>query len=602
MGAEKACRVEPERPFMPTTLVELLGHRALHQPERRAFAFLEDGEIESSHLTHAELDRRARAIAVALQDLKAAGERVLLIYAPGLEYVTAFFGCLYAGAIAVPLYPPRPNRTLARFQEIAADAQAAVALTSTEILSRLRGPLAEEPALEALRWLDTKTISSDLAQNWKPPAVRSNTLAFLQYTSGSTSRPKGVMVTHGNLLHNAGMMCDAFELTDQSRIVCWLPLYHDMGLIGNIVAPLCAGAPTVLMSPMAFLLKPFRWLQAINRYRATISGAPNFAYDLCVRKVTPEQRARLDLSSWRVAFNGAEPVRAETLARFTEAFEPSGFCPEAIYPCYGLAEATVFVAGGLTTARPVVQKIDAECFEQGRVQPGGAEAAMTRALVSCGWAWQDERIVIVAPESLIECLAEQVGEIWVSGSNIAKGYWNREEETEATFHAYLANTAEGPFLRTGDLGFIKDGELFIAGRLKDVIIVEGRNHYPHDIEETVEQSHPAILPRSCAAFSIDVDGQERLVILAEIGGPHRTSQSSAAPIAGKTDSRGGALSGRESIMQAIRRAVAEEHDLQTYAIQLVKVGSIPKTSSGKLRRSTCRKDFLAGAMALWGND
>lgn len=590
-----------ERDFKPRTLVDALHYHAAHQPERRALAFLEDGEQETGQLTYADLDRRVRVIAAHLQNLRAAGERVLLLYPPGLEYVAAFFGCLYAGAIAVPIYPPRPNRTLTRLREIAADAEATVALTSTAILSHLQSSLQDEPALRVLRWVDTEALSPSLEDAWRPPDVQSDSLAFLQYTSGSTSQPKGVMVSHGNLLNNARMMHKAFELPEESSYVSWLPLYHDMGLIGCVVAPLVAGVSSILMSPLAFLQKPFRWLQAVSRYRAYVSCAPNFAYDLCVRKVTPEQRALLDLSHWRIASNGAEPVRAETLKRFTETFKECGFRPEAFYPCYGLAEATLFVSGGLNSSEPVLQTIHAESFERDRVQPAPIGAVGTRTLVSCGRAWIDERIAIVNPETMTECSSDQVGEIWAAGPHITRGYWNRPEETSRTFNAFLADTGEGPFLRTGDLGFLQDGELFIAGRLKDLIIIEGRNHHPQDIEETVEKCHAGIRPAGCAAFSVDVDSQERLVIIAEIERSHRMSQRVAAA-AVKAEAQRIAPNGGASITQSIRRAIAENHDLQTHAVQLVKPGSIPKTSSGKIKRAACRKAFLSGDMKAWGND
>jgi acyl-CoA synthetase (AMP-forming)/AMP-acid ligase II len=487
-------------------------------------------------------------------------------------------------------------------REIVADSQAGFALTSTNILARLSSSLGDEPTLETLRWLDTESLSFDLAQTWKFPELQANTLAFLQYTSGSTSRPKGVMVSHGNLLHNARMLRHAFELKEDSIYVCWLPLYHDMGLIGSVVVPVCAGVPTILMSPLSFLQKPFRWLQAISRNRATVSGGPNFAYDLCVRKVTAEQRASLDLSSWRLASNGAEPIRADTLKRFTETFKECGFRSEAFYPCYGLAEATLFASGGMKADRPVLQAVDAGSFERDRVSVTPIETAATRILVGCGKAWLDERMVIVNPETLAECPADRVGEIWLSGPNITQGYWNRTEETSQTFHAFLANTGEGPFLRTGDLGFFRDGELFVAGRLKDLIIIEGRNHHPQDIEQTVERSHPAIRLGGCAVFSIEVDAQERLVIVVEIERFHRSARSTVAPTDGNVATQEGAPSDSKAIIQSIRRAVAENHDLQTHAIQLVKAGSIPKTSSGKLRRSACRKAFLAGDLPAWGKD
>ncbi len=585
----------------PTSLVDLLCHRACYQSSQRAFAFLEDGETKETSLTYGELDQQARGIAALLERLGATGKRVLLLYPPGLDYIAAFFGCLYAGAVAVPIYPPRPNRTLARLQEIVTDAGATVALTTRAILSALKHLVTDSPALEAVRWLDTEDIPATLAQTWRSPEIRPHTLAFLQYTSGSTSQPKGVMVSHGNLIYNARMTHRAFEHDEQSAYVSWLPLYHDMGLIGNVLQPLYVGVPSILMSPLVFLQKPVRWLKAISRYKAQISGGPNFAYDLCVRKVTPEQRASLDLSSWSIAFNGAEPVRPDTLARFTEAFRDCGFRPEAFYPCYGLAEATLFVSGGLKAAQPALHAIEAESFERGRVLTASVESAASRTLVGCGRTWLDQRIVIADPETLIECAPDQIGEIWLSGPNITQGYWNRAEETERTFQAFLANTGEGPFLRTGDLGFTKDGELFVVGRLKDLIIIDGRNHYPQDIEQTVERSHEAIRPGCCAAFAIEVHGQERLVIVAEVDGLRQTRPASTPPD-GDSHSQPRSSSNFEPVARLVRRAVAEHHDLQAYALRFVKVGGIPKTSSGKLRRSACRTAFLSGHLAGGENE
>jgi len=582
----------------PSTLVELLRWRALRQPERRAYTYLIDGEEEESHLTYAELDGQARAIGALLQRCRARGERALLLYPPGLEFVAAFFGCLYGGSIAVPVYPPHParlNQTMPKLQAIASDAQPLVALTTSPILSIVEPMLAQAPDFQAMRWLATDTVTSDMAEEWQEPAVSSNTLAFLQYTSGSTAAPRGVMLTHGNLLYNSALIHQCFEHTSDSQGVIWLPPYHDMGLIGGVLQPLYGGFPVTLMSPLAFLQRPLRWLQAISRYKATTSGGPNFAYDLCVRKITPEKRATLDLSSWEVAFNGAEPVRAETLDRFAAAFEPGGFRREAFYPCYGLAEATLIVAGGLKAAPPVVHTVQGSALEHNRVVAASSENEGTRKLVGCGQSLLDQKIVIVDPESFTECPPDQVGEIWVSGPSIAQGYWNRPEETEATFRAYLADTGEGPFLRTGDLGFLKDTELFVTGRLKDLIIIGGHNHYPEDIEWTVERSHPSLRPGCCAAFSVDVEGEEQLVVVAEVERRHRPGQRQVR-VESDLDPEHRLSLDVKAVVRAIRQAVAEHHELQVYAVLLLEPNSIPKTSSGKIQRHACRAKFLAGSL------
>jgi len=560
-----------------------------------------DGGTKEIHLTYEELDRRARAIGALLQKQVTAGSRALLLYPPGLEYIAAFFGCLYAGVIAVPSYPPRLNRPDPRLQTIVADAQATVALTTTPILSNMEHRLAHAPDLEALRWLDNGNIASDLAEEWRDPEIESDSLAFLQYTSGSTATPKGVMVSHGNLLHNLALLHQCFELTPDSRSVIWLPPYHDMGLIGGLLQPLYVGFPAILMSPLVFLQRPLRWLQAISRYKGTVSGGPNFAYDLCVRKITNEQRATLDLSSWESAFNGAEPVRCETLERFALAFESCGFRREAFYPCYGLAEATLIVSGGLKAAPPILHAVQGEALESNQVVAASVEVENegARTLVGCGQTLGSQKIVIADPESFIQCPPDQIGEIWVSGPSVAQGYWNQPEETECAFEAYLADTGEGLFLRTGDLGFLKDGELFITGRLKDLIIIDGRNHYPQDIELTVEQSHPSLRPGCCAAFSVDVENEERLVVVAEVDRRYRLARR-------QVDSNPGPASGHrpspdvKAMLKAIRRAVAEQHGAQVHDVLLLKHGRILKTSSGKIQRHACRAGYLAGSLHLWG--
>ncbi|MCU0535562.1 MAG: fatty acyl-AMP ligase [Hydrococcus sp. Prado102] len=558
-------------------MVDLLTYRAKEQPNKTAYVFLHRGETEIGKLTYQELDRQARAIASRLQSLEATGERALLLYPPGLEFIGAFFGCLYAGVIAVPAYPPRRNQKMTRLQAIGENAQATVVLTTTALLENTQRQFADTPELAAMRWLTTDNVASEVALDWQKPTINSNDLAFLQYTSGSTGTPKGVMVTHGNLLHNNALIHQGFEHTIESQGVIWLPPYHDMGLIGGVLQPLYGGFPVALMSPVDFLQQPFRWLQAISKYRATTSGGPNFAYDLVASKITPEQLASLDLSCWEVAFTGAEPVRAETLERFAATFEPCGFRKEAFYPCYGMAETTLIVTGKTKSDTPIVRRIQAEALEQNRVVTAKSKDN-SRQLVGCGRGLANLKVAIVDPKSLTALPDNQVGEIWVNGDSVAKGYWNRTQETEMMFNAYLADAGEEPYLRTGDLGFLQDGELFITGRIKDAIIIRGQNHYPQDIEQTVEQSHPALRPNCGAAFAVEVNGSERLVIVQEIKRSYLRK-----------------LNVKE-VVESIRRAVTAEHNLQVYATVLVKTESIPKTSSGKIQRHACRAGFLAGTL------
>ncbi|MCG5059277.1 MAG: fatty acyl-AMP ligase [Limnoraphis sp. WC205] len=570
------------------TLVDLLRHRATQQSEQTAYRFLVDGETLEVSLTYQALDRQSKAIAAHLQSICQPGERALLLYQPGLDYISAFFGCLYAGVVAVPAYPPRPNRSLERIEAILADAEATVALTCQPILSLMRRQFDQVPQLQTLHWIATDTLAETLAMDWQEPVLTRETIAFLQYTSGSTAAPKGVMITHGNLLHNLSAIHHCFAHSPQSQGVIWLPPYHDMGLIGGVLQPLYGGFPVVLMSPLMFLQRPLRWLEAISRYRATTSGGPNFAYDLCVRKIPQGQREHLDLSSWELAFNGAEPIYYEVIERFTEAFAPKGFRREAFYPCYGLAEATLIVSGGEKTAQPVFKSVQAKALEQNQVIYDFVTPDNRRTVVGCGQSLSDQKIVIVDPQTLEVCGDNQVGEIWVLGPSIAQGYWGKVEETQQIFKADLAGSPDGPFLRTGDLGFLANGELFVTGRLKDVIIINGRNYYPQDIERTVEQSHPLIRPNCSASFSVEVDGEERLVILAEVERHYREGHGV------QTHSGNGTAQSSKvkAVIQSIRRAVSQHHDLQVYDTVLLKVGGIPKTSSGKIQRHICRSRFL----------
>jgi acyl-CoA synthetase (AMP-forming)/AMP-acid ligase II len=579
----------------PSTLIELLRRRAHSQPERRAYTFLSDGESAGPSLTYAELERQARAIGALLQSCVASGERALLLYPPGLEFISAFFGSVYSGIIAVPAPLPRNNKTLNhRLAAIVNDAQPTTVLTTSQILATLEKLYRPAPHLQSIRWLSTDDVSAERAGEWRDPGARGDSLVLLQYTSGSTATPKGVMVSHQNVLHNCAELDIGCEHTPESVSVTWLPHFHDMGLIYGLMQPLHNGFPCYILPPMYFLQRPLRWLQAMSSYRATHCTAPNFAYDLCVSKIKPEQRATLDLSHWRVAGVGAEPVRKRTLDRFIEAFAPSGFRAKTFCPAYGLAETTLMVSASHAKELPLFDTFEVAALEQGRVIKATEENGNAQTLVGCGRPAPGTQVVIVRPETSTRCAHGEVGEVWVSSASVAQGYWNRPEETEQAFRAYLSESLEGPFFRTGDLGFFHDGELFITGRLKDLIIIAGRNLYPQDIERTVEECHPALRPTACAAFSVEVDGQEQLVVLAEVEPRYKQAGGSQDL---KSD-RHPLIEG-ESLLREIRKAVAEEHDAYAYAVMLLKAGSLPKTSSGKVQRHACRNSFQAGSLEVW---
>ncbi|MBE9209303.1 AMP-binding protein [Nostoc sp. LEGE 06077] len=561
-----------------STLVDILRYRSNKQATTQAFTFLQDGETQIATLTYQELDRQSCAIASQLQTLGLSGERALLLYPPGIDYLPAFFGCLYAGMVAVPAYPPRNQRNTPRILAILQDAQPKVILTTTAILTQLQSLLADKFAIDNILWLTTDNLAPGIEEAWQEPTINIDTLAFLQYTSGSTGTPKGVMLTHGNLLHNAEVTRQYMEHTSSSKFVTWLPVYHDMGLIGGVLQPLYGGFLCIMMPPAAFLQRPYRWLQTISSYRGTTSGAPNFAYELCIEKITPEQRATLDLSSWNVAFNGAEPIRHETLEKFAATFAECGFRPEAFYPCYGMAEATLMVSGSVKSALVRSLSLQKSDLEGNHVIDAVTHTDSSTTLVSCGRVVPQQQIVIANPETFTSRHPDEVGEIWVSGPSVGHGYWNRPEETEQTFHAYLQDTKEGPFLRTGDLGFLHNGELFITGRAKDLIIIRGRNLYPQDIELTAERSHFSLRIGSNAAFAVEVDNEERLVVVQEL-------EFRAKP-------------NLEEVTMAIRQAVAQEHEIQIYAVILIKAGTIPKTSSGKIQRRACKAEFLANTLQV----
>ncbi|VTR96187.1 amp-dependent synthetase and ligase : AMP-dependent synthetase OS=Tolypothrix bouteillei VB521301 GN=DA73_41560 PE=4 SV=1: AMP-binding [Gemmata massiliana] len=562
------------------TMAEVLLTRAARAPGARAYCFLTDGEHEGPWLDYATLDREARAVAAALRDVCGPGDRALLVFAPGLTFVSAFFGCQYAGVVPVPVYPPRPGQIAEGWRalgHVAADCAPRVILAD-RIVAPYIPTGGADPALAHLPCIVTDDLDPAGANRWREPRFDPDALALLQYTSGSTSEPKGVMIAHRNLMHNQRVIATALEHFRHVGVgVNWLPPYHDLGLIGGVLQTVYLGAALVLMSPLAFLQNPLNWLRAISRYRADTSGGPNFGYDACVQRSSPEERAALDLSAWSVAAIGSEPINPETMERFAAAFAPAGFAPAAFYPCYGLAESTVFVTGGGRTAPPVVRRLDPRALEQGRALDATSEGAVP--VVGCGGPWLDQEVCVVGPESRVQVPAGSVGEIWVRGPSVARGYWNRPDLTEETFRARLSD-GSGPYLRTGDLGFLRDGELFVTGRTKDVIVIRGRNHYPHDIEATVQSSNPAFRPGCGAAFEVTRDGQPRLVVVQEV--ERRFRSADAAQLAGD-----------------VRQAVAERHELQVYDVVLVEAGSVPKTSSGKVRRASCRAAYERGELRTW---
>jgi len=575
--------VDIDRFFTPhapsnTTLVDSLRYWAEVQPSNPAFYFLNDGELDETCWTFEQLDEKARAVARKLQLLGLTGERALLLYPPGLDFVAGFFGCLYAGVVAVPAYPPRRNRNMARIQAISDNAEAKAALTVHGVTDRVAGLLDEAPHLRDLTWLATDQISNDLADDWEQPEIHGDMLTAIQYTSGSTGTPKGVMLAHRNMMHNVSIIAYGFEPARNGVAAFWLPTYHDMGLIGGVLAPTFFGTPEVLMSPLAFLQKPVRWLRAITRHRVTISGGPNFAYDLCTQKVTDAQLEGLDLSTWDVAFNGAEPIRASTLEKFVERFGPVGFHAEATYPCYGMAETTLIVTGGKKSEMPVVRTFQGKALDDHHIVPVADDHEDARKLIGCGQVLPEQQIRIVDPVYYRQLPEDRVGEIWVDSPSVAMGYWDNPGATQETFQAKLADSISGTYLRTGDLGFVHEGELFVTGRLKDLIIVRGVNRYPQDIELTVERSSNRLQAGAVGAFAIDIEGRERLIVVSEVERARRKDWS--------------------DVIQAIRRNVTAEHDLPPDGIVLVRFGSIPKTSSGKIQRHTCRDDFRDGSLSV----
>ncbi len=561
-----------------TDLVAVLQHWARERSDQPAFYFTdgEDGDDDLC-LTFAELDLAARNVAGYLQKLGGKGQRVLLLYPPVLDFVIGFFGCLYAGATAVPAFPPRKNRKGQRIHGIAHDCQAHLALTNEYVRQQIEGDT-NWVEWESVSIIATDSLAQDYSHLWKNPCIDPEDLAVLQYTSGSTGQPKGVMLSHANLVRNTEMIMVAFETDRQSIGMSWLPTYHDMGLVGGVLESVFIGRPVALMSPMAFLQKPIRWFRAITKYRSTTSGGPNFAYQLCVDKITDEDLKGIDLSSWGTAFNGAEPIRAATLKQFSERFAKAGFNHSAFLPCYGMAETTLIVTGGPQADPPVIVSFDAQALDRRQVLPCESDDPNARELVASGQVLPGEEMLIVDPDTMSPIGSDGIGEIWISSSSVGQGYWERDEATQETFAAHTQE-GHGPFLRTGDLGFLHAGQLFVAGRLKDMIIVRGVNRYPQDIEQTVEQAHDIMQSGLIAAFADMAEDRERLIVAAEV--QTRREETNW-----------------DEIIVAVRRAVAQQHELAPEAVVLVRFGTLPRTSSGKIQRRACRDEFARGSLKI----
>jgi len=561
--------------FMPNahTLVDMLRLQADRYGDKVAFKFAPDGNNVTASLTYRELDAKARAVGADLQRQGAAGQRALAICRPGLDSIISIFGCFYAGAIAVPVDTP-----LARLKLVAPDAQATFAVATSTTQNQLQMAAADVPGMSELRWC---AIDQAVApETWQAPDIDPSSTAMIQYTSGSTKSPKGVVVTHGNLMHNLESIRRAYHGNEDETCVYFLPQQHDMGLIGGVLEMIYVGCTTVLMSPIVFFQRPMAWLEAMSRFRANTTAAPNSAYRLCVKQSTPEQRAALDLSHWTTAASSSEPISASTIQEFADAFAPAGFRIEAFLACYGLAEATLLVSADPTPGVAGVRYVDSKALSENRTVDVDATTDAV-AVVSCGPPVYGQRVVIADPETRRLLGPDEVGEIWVSGPSVGQGYWDRPIENAHSFAGFLSDTGEGPFLRTGDMGFLCQGEVFVTGRWKDLITIADSNYFPNYIEPTVQDSHPALLPDRGAVFAVQPkpNADSRLVIVQELDYRQQVAESDYA-----------------AIMESIRAAVSEQHGLDAHDVLLVPAMRVPTTSSGKIQRNECRRQFLAGEL------
>jgi acyl-CoA synthetase (AMP-forming)/AMP-acid ligase II len=571
-----------------TNFFEVVDYHATENPEALACTLVDKTLAVSAQVTYAELHALAKKLAKRLLQQGMKGQRALLVYPNSIEYLVAFLGCIYAGVIAVPVFIPRKSMHMGRLMSIIRDAAPSVALTNQKTYHHIHAFCEAYPELGSLSWSVTDELLAEPTEydGWKPQDLIGDTIAFLQYTSGSTSDPKGVMLTHSNLLINQQMMQQAFQHDKHSIIAAWVPFYHDMGLILQALQALYVGCHCIIMSPMDFVQKPYVWLKVISDFRVTSTAAPNFAYDLCVEKVSLEEKKTLDLSCWTLALNAAEPVSAKTLRVFSAAFAECGFRATAFFPAYGLAEATVFITGKKDKLElPKVIIADRHALSRKQLVLQGAESSRTVPLVSCGVPFAPAVLKIVDVNTLKECKPGQVGEVWVKGPSISEGYWQKPRVSQETLKVCLCSDPDSVYLRTGDLALFHEGEIYICDRLKDMIIIHGQNYYPHDIEKTIEACHPTLVPSACALFSFETaEGALKVVLVAEISRHYTRDMDEQESTAFR------------EITDAIRFIVNETYDIRLNDVVLIRQASIPKTTSGKIQRSACRQAYMSNML------
>jgi acyl-CoA synthetase (AMP-forming)/AMP-acid ligase II len=567
-----------------SSMVDIISNRAVVTPGHIVFRFLPEGIDEGESLSFEQLDTMSRSVASCLQQHGKKGDRVVLFFQPGIPYIISLFACFYAGMVAVPAYPPRRNRSSYRVFSIVENAGVSMCLTSQQVKKDIERNFASDFASQNLHWICYEDAIMHSAGLWNDPNLKGEELALLQYTSGSTGEPKGVMITHYQILYNSEYIRQSFGFSKQTIGMNWLPIYHDMGLIGTIMQAPYIGALSITMPPVAFLQDPLKWLKAISRFKVTTAGGPNFGFDHCLQKVPQHELSHLDLSSVETFFCGAEPVRAKTMQDFASYFAQAGARPEQLYPCYGMAETVLIVTGGNKLSPLRFITINSKALARGIVEKIGEDQPEAITLTGCGHTWMDTKVRIVHPETYEAVPEGHTGEIWICGSGVTQGYWGRTEENLRTFGAQIHNEGSTSYFRSGDLGFMDGNELYITGRIKDLLIFRGVNYYPTDIEFAVQEAHASLRKNAGAAFSVMVHGEEQLIIAQEV---ERSAMHNLP---------------QDELFSTIRQTLSEEFELSVYAILLLRPGSIPLTSSGKIQRRVTKYGYLTGelqSIAAW---